>query len=238
VEIVFVILVLLAVVAAFTVSAAAGFGGSLILVPALGMLLGTKSGVALAALLLAANNVVKVGAYRRSLPFAKAGPLVVIMALGAALGARLLVTASERVVTVAVLVAFVTSFVVERFDVSHLRRVSAPLLALGSGATSGFAGTSGPLKGIAIRSLQLDRAHLVGALSLASLAGDASKAVVWTQSGLLTGQSYLLALAVLPLMFAATLGGRELNQFIGERGFRHLFWAVMVGYAGRLILWV
>jgi hypothetical protein len=229
------IAVLTAVVIAFTVSASAGFGGSLILVPALALVLGTKSGTALAALLLAANNVVKVWAYRTTIPWRRAALITVLIALGAALGALLFVAAPERLVTVAVLVSFVLAFVVERFDLSSLRRrFGAPLLALLSGATSGFSGTSGPLKGLAVRSLDLDRRHLVGALSLASLVGDATKTAIWTEAALIPADAYLLALAAVPLMFAATLVGRRLNSRLGERGFTGLFWLVMTGYTVRL----
>ncbi|CAA9282739.1 MAG: hypothetical protein AVDCRST_MAG93-3301, partial [uncultured Chloroflexia bacterium] len=73
-----VIFVLLATSAAFTISAAAGLGGSLILVPALALVLGTKEGVALAALLLALNNVVKVFAYRQTIPLAKSALVIVL----------------------------------------------------------------------------------------------------------------------------------------------------------------
>ncbi len=229
------IAVLTAVVIAFTVSASAGFGGSLILVPALALVLGTKSGTALAALLLAANNVVKVWAYRTTIPWRRAALITVLIALGAALGALLFIAAPERLVTVAVLVSFVLAFVVERFDLSSLRRrFGAPLLALFSGATSGFSGTSGPLKGLAVRSLDLDRRHLVGALSLASLVGDATKTAIWTAAVLIPADAYLLALAAVPLMFAATLVGRRLNSRLGERGFTALFWLVMTGYTVRL----
>ena len=69
-------LTLVAVAASFAVSASAGLGGSLILVPTLALVLGTKEGVAMAALLLAGNNVVKVIAYRRSLPFRSAAVVV------------------------------------------------------------------------------------------------------------------------------------------------------------------
>jgi uncharacterized membrane protein YfcA len=227
--------VLAAVAAAFTVSASAGFGGSLILVPALGLLLGTKSGTALAALLLAANNVVKVWAYRKTIPWRRSGLVVLLVAVGTAVGAVLFVAAPEDTVTIAVVVSFVLAFVTERFRLSWLRRLGAPVLALGSGATSGFSGTSGPLKGLAVRSLELDRLHVVGALSVVSLVGDVTKTVIWTEAQLISAQGYLLALAAVPLMFAATLLGRRLNSGISEPGFSGLFWAVMVGYTGRLI---
>ena len=52
------ILLALAIPASFIVSAAAGLGGSLILVPAMMMAIGTKDGIAVAALLLACNKTI------------------------------------------------------------------------------------------------------------------------------------------------------------------------------------
>jgi uncharacterized membrane protein YfcA len=226
---------LVAAAVSFTVSASAGLGGSLILVPSLALALGTKEGVALSALLLAANNVVKVLAYRESLPYRKALMVVLLLALGAALGARLLVAAPENVVTIVVIASFVLALIAERLDLSRLRRLGAPLLAFGSGATSGFSGTSGPLKGMAIRQLDLDRAHFVGAASLASLVGDVTKTAVFTEAELLSGDSFLLAATALPLMLVATFSGRRINRSIGERGYTFLFWGVMTGYTFRLL---
>jgi uncharacterized membrane protein YfcA len=231
-----IVITLVAVAVSFTVSASAGLGGSLVLVPTLALVLGTKEGVALAALLLAANNVVKVFAYRETLPYRKAQVVIVLVAVGAGLGARLLVAAPERVVTIAVIVSFVLALIAERLDLSRLRKAGGPLLAFGSGATSGFSGTSGPLKGMAIRQLDLDRAHFVGAASLVSLVGDATKTAVFTEAGLLGGASYMIALAAAPLMIIATVTGRRINREIGERGYTRLFWGVMAGYTLRLVL--
>lgn len=226
---------LVAISASFMVSASAGLGGSLILVPTLALILGTKEGVALAALLLAANNVVKALAYRETLPFRKALLVIVLVSAGALTGARLLVSAPEQVVTVAVIVSFGIALIAERFDLSAVRRTGGPLLAIASGATSGFSGTSGPLKGMALRQLNLDRSHFVGAASLVSLAGDATKALVFTEAGLLSGDSLLLLVVAVPLMFLATFSGRRINFAIGERGYTTLFWAVMAGYTLRLV---
>lgn len=226
---------LIAVTVSFTVSASAGLGGSLILVPTLALLLGTKEGVALAALLLAANNVVKVLAYRETLPFRKALLVIVLVSAGALVGARLLVSAPEQVVTIAVILSFVVALIAERFDLSAVRRTGGPLLAIASGATSGFSGTSGPLKGMALRQLNLDRAHFVGAASMVSLAGDATKAAVFTEAGLVDGDSFSLVVLAVPLMFVATFSGRRINFTIGERGYTMLFWAVMAGYTLRLV---
>ncbi len=231
-----VVITLIAVAVSFTVSASAGLGGSLVLVPTLALVLGTKEGVALAALLLAANNVVKMFVYRETMPYRKALVVIALVAVGAGVGARLLVAAPEQVVTTAVIASFVAALVAERLDLTRLRRVGGPVLAFGSGATSGFSGTSGPLKGMAIRQLDLDRAHFVGAASLASLAGDVTKSVVFADANLLGGDSFVLALAAVPLMVVATFSGRRINRGIGELGYTWLFWGVMVGYTARLVL--
>jgi uncharacterized membrane protein YfcA len=230
---------LIGIVAAFGVSAAAGFGGSLVLVPVLALVLGSKEGVALAALLLACNNVAKVAAYRRTLPFRRSLLLAVLVSVGAATGATLFTRASDEVVSLAVVLSFALTFWLDRRSkgsVARLRAVNGPLLAWASGALSGFSGTSGPLKGVAVRSARLDRAHTVGCLSLLSLAGDATKTAVFTEAGLLTGQSYAIAVAAVPLMVVATAVGKRCNQRLGERGYRQLFWGVMLGYTGRLLL--
>jgi uncharacterized membrane protein YfcA len=231
-----VVVTMIAVVLSFMLSASAGLGVSLILVPTLALVLGTKEGVALAALLLAANNVVKVILYRETLPFRKSLMVVVLVALGAGLGARLLVAAPENVVTIAVIVSFVIALIAERLGLSRLRRAGGPVLAFGAGATSGFSGTSGPLKGMAIRQLDHDRAHFVGAASLVSLVGDATKAAVFTEAELLSADSFVIALLAVPLMFFATFTGRRINRSIGERGYTWLFWLVMAGYTVRLLL--
>ena len=230
------IVVLALVYAAFTVSASAGLGGSLLMVPTLALFLGSKEGVALAALLLASNNVMKILAYRETLPFRKTAVIVVLIVIGAAFGAKLLVDAPEWAVTIGIVVMFVASVVAERLQIDRLRTGFAPLLAFVSGASSGFSGTSGPLKGVAIRNLDLDRRHFVGAASLASFAGDATKTAIFADAELLGRTSVLVAVAAVPLMALGTWTGSTINRRAGERTFATLFWTVMAGYTVRLFI--
>lgn len=228
------VLVLALVFASFTVSASAGLGGSLLLVPTLALFLGTKEGVALAALLLASNNVFKIAAYRHTLPFRAALWIIVLIVAGAALGSTLLVNAPVSVVTIAVIAMFCATIAAERFEWRPAQAGFAPLLAFVSGASSGFSGTSGPLKGVAIRNLGLDRRHFVGAASLASLAGDVTKTAVFAEADLLGASSLLMAVAAVPLMALGTWTGSRLNARAGEQTFAVLFWTVMSGYTVRL----
>ncbi|HSH10773.1 MAG TPA: TSUP family transporter [Ilumatobacter sp.] len=230
------VVVLALVYASFVVSASAGLGGSLLLVPTLALLLGSKEGVALAALLLAGNNVMKVIAYRRTLPFRAAAWIAVLVVIGAAIGSTVLVNAPEVAVTVGIVAMFIASMFSERFEARRVRAGLGPVLAFASGASSGFSGTSGPLKGVAIRNLALDRRHFVGAASLVSFAGDATKTAIYSDAGLLGRGSVLTAVAAVPLMAMGTWTGSLLNRRAGERTFAVLFWSVMGGYTVRLFV--
>lgn len=219
----------------FLLSASAGLGGSLILVPALCLVLGTKQGVALAAVLLGLNNLAKVIVFRDSIPIRRVLWVVAATAVGSALGARLMIAAPVAWVNAAVLVIIALTFFLERRAITSAPRTAPSGLAFIAGAASGFSGTSGPLKGAAIRSYQLDRMHFVGAASAVSLAGDTAKAVVYARAMLLDHAALWMVLAALPLMPLAAYAGRRLNRTIGERAFSVLFWTVMGGYVLRLI---
>lgn len=235
-ELVRIVVILAAVAGSFVISASVGLGGSLLMVPTLTLALGAKEGVALSALLLGCNNIVKVVAYRRTIPWRKAARVVVLVSVGAFAGAVAMTRASEGLVTVAVLVMFVLTLALERWRWEPGQVAFAPLLAFASGASSGFSGTSGPLKGVAIRNLRLDRRHFAGAASVASLVGDLTKAAVFADARLLGPDALLLAVLAVPLMILATRTGVALNQRAGERGFAVLFWGVIAGYGARLVL--
>jgi len=232
---VIVVVVLIGACCSFIVSSSVGFGGSLLMVPVLVLAVGAKDGVALAALLLASNNVFKLLAYRATVPWRVATGIAIATVVGAAFGARLLLGVPNVAVVVAVLLMFTMTLAFERSAFEPGQRFAGPWLALVSGATSGFSGTSGPLKGVAIRNLGLDRLHFVGAASLVSFSGDATKVLVFTDGELLGLSEYLLALAVLPLMLLGTGIGRRINRRAGERLFAGMFWTVMVGYSVRLV---
>ncbi len=219
---------------AFTLSASAGLGGSLILVPAMAMMLGPKSGIAMASAMLALNNVGKVIAYRRDIPIGAAGLVILMTIIGSMVGASVIIQAPEHWVGGGVVAMILGTFAIERFAPREIGRSAALPLAFLAGGTSGFSGTSGPLKGIAIRSLRLRREHFVGAASAVSLAGDGAKVLVYADGSLFPPEAETTILAAIPLMIVAVPLGRRINNAVGERGYAALFWAVMAGYSVRL----
>ncbi|MDO6824389.1 sulfite exporter TauE/SafE family protein [Marinobacter sp. 1_MG-2023] len=231
-----IVILTLVIPASFLLSAAAGLGGSLVLVPGLMLAIGTREGIAVAALLLACNNIAKVIVYRNTLPWASSALIVVAVMVGSALGAILMLQMPEVWVRYAVATMLLLTLAGDFFVQGPVRKAWAVFLAFLSGSTSGFSGTSGPLKGVALRSLQLERFYFVGAASLVSMVGDMTKALVFSQSGLISTSHLLLAGALVPVMAGCTLLGRKINRDIGEKWYSILFWTVMGGYLTRLMV--
>ncbi len=223
------------VLVSFALSAAAGMGGSLLLVPAMAAVFGAKLGIATAALLLACNNVGKVYAYRKHVPLKASAALIVLTVTGAFLGASLLVRAPDHWVAIAVVVVIAGSYLFEHVRMNRPGPAASTVLGFAAGATSGFSGTSGPLKGLALRALGLSRRQLVAAASVVSLAGDTTKVVVFAKAGLLTADWAVWSVAAVPLIAVGVWLGRTFNERMGERIYAWLFWGVMGGYSVRLL---
>ncbi len=220
----------------FMLSASAGLGGSLILVPAMAMFFGTKQSIALASLLLGCNNVFKVIAYYRTIPIKAAIGIVLMTILGAGIGAKLLVDAPEHWVNLVVIAIFVFTFFVEFKKLNTVKRGSSLLFAFCAGATSGFSGTSGPLKGVSLRNLNLNRFYFVGAASVVSLAGDTTKAAVFMNESFFKEIPWSILFGTVLIMPFAVFAGRFVNKKIGEQAYNILFWLVITGYTVRLLL--
>ncbi len=231
-------LVLLATFTALFVSSIAGYGGSLVLLPALAAILGPKEGIALAALLLAWNNVFKVIAYRKTLAIKEGWPLLVVTAVGVFIGAGLMVQAPEQLVLWSIVVVTVSVLAIELFAGERIRRAqkaSAVPMMGASAVLSGFSGSSGPLKGISIRSLALPRLQHVGLASCVSLVGDALKVELFAQAGILPDIKWSVLAVAAPMMPVAAWVGKKFNERMEEATFRWVFWTVVGAYTLRMI---
>lgn len=230
-------LVLLATFTALFVSSIAGYGGSLVLVPALGALLGPREGIALAALLLAWNNVFKVIVYRRTLALRAGWYLILAAAVGVWIGAHTMLSLPDRAVIWIIVTVTVASLVVELVGAERwmqVRHRAALPAMLASSFQSGVSGTSGPLKGVSIRALSLPRLEHVGLASMVSLVADALKVEVFASAGLFDDVAWTTLLAALPVMPVAAWVGRAVNLRFDESAFRWVFWTVVGGYTLRM----
>ncbi len=236
------VLILVATFAALVVSSTAGYGGSLILVPALAATLGPKSGIAYSALVLGWNNVFKVLAYRSTLALRQGWPLLAVTAVGVSFGASLLVAAPDRVVVWCVIAGTLAALAVELRGNERLltvrRWMATPTMAA-SAVLSGVSGSSGPLKGVSVRSLGLPRLEHVGLASMVSLVADALKVGLFQADGLFDDIDMTTLVIALPLMPIGAWLGRMINGRIDERLFRGIFWTVVGCYTLRMAnLWL
>ena len=182
---------------------------------------------------LTGNNVVNVVAYRKTLPIARSAQVAMLTAVGAAIGIGWLVGPRradrgdrDRGVRRRARCG--------RTNLTRAVRVGAPVLALGSGSTSGFSGTSDPLNGTAIRALRLD--YFVGARCTGVHGRRRDESRVFTDVELLDTSAYWLMAAALPIILVATFAGRSFNRSVGESGDTKLFWTVMGGRTCRLVV--
>lgn len=134
----------------------------------------------------------------------------------------------------------VGSFLFEVFaddQALSIRRHAALPSMVASSVLSGVSGSSGPLKGIAIRSLNLPRLEHVGAAASVSLVADALKVELLRSQGLFDGLNTATLLIALPVMPLGALLGRGFSRRATDRTFQAIFWAVVGGYALRLFGW-
>jgi uncharacterized membrane protein YfcA len=235
------ILLLGGISSALFLSSVAGFGGSLILTPLLVLTLGAKQGIALSALILATHNGIKLIAYRSFLPIKASMVITGATLAGVFIGSVLLVAMPDKVAIFLLIFFSVTTLL---FEVSHQfnsrtfnqnTKALSPWIAFLSGIASGSSGTSGPLKGLAVKNLQLDCLEHVGAASIVSFAGDVLKAGVFSSAGLLNSDSLTTLAFVTPLMPICAFAGLAFNKRFGDKAFAAIFWVLIGGYILRTI---
>jgi len=230
--------ILVVVLSACLVSSIAGYGGSLVLVPALAAVMEPKVGIAFAALILGWNNVFKVVAYRRTLALREGWPLLIVTLAGVFVGTRLLIVAPDNLVIGLIIGVTASALLIDVVAGERVRRAqrhaAAPTMAAAS-LLSGVSGSSGPLKGVAVRSLQLPRLEHVGLASAISLVGDALKVELFHEAGLLADVNMTVLAVALPMMPLGAWLGRTINERIDEQAFRWVFWTVVGGYTLRMV---
>ena len=219
---------------AMTLSATVGFGGSLLLVPVMLLFFPPVAAIAIAALGLGINSVGKFAIYRKDIPWKQSLPLALIASLVGAASTLLLLSIPPEMAITAIVGVLILSVIGEFIPLPEpASRIGAYLGIAIASIASGISGTSGPTKGLALRSLQLPKEKMVAASTLVSMFGDLSKVVVFFSSGLY--QDYpgvVLVLCFISPLACAT--GFFVNRKATEKGFRVLFWAVVLGYAARL----
>ncbi|MEJ7737900.1 MAG: sulfite exporter TauE/SafE family protein [Chitinophagaceae bacterium] len=230
------VIVAILIFVSFLVSASCGMGGSLILIPALTLLFGIKESIIISSILLGLNNLVKVIFFRQYIRFRPILWIMLFIFAGAGIGAVLLLSINEKVVAVILLVHVIFSFFFQRNQHYEIRKKISWLIAFTAGLFSGIAGTSGPLKGIALKCNVFEKLELVAAASIISLVSDSTKSIIYLtrySPEKFPTEILLFSIIVMPI---ATGLGKKLNQRLSQTAYDALFYCVLSGYVVRLFL--
>lgn len=214
----------LAALAASTVAAVAGFGGSAILLPLLIPAFGARDAVLIMTIVQLVGNGSRVLFNRRELVF----PVVGWFSLGAvpfAIVGGLAFAAAPLSTLTRLLGVFLVGMVVWRhLPTSALRRRPMPIQSFAAvGAVSSFIsaviGTVGPLVVPFFLAYGLMKGAYIGTEALSSVITQAVKLGTYTGAAAMTLTALVVGLALAPLMIVGTFIGKRLLHRVSDRVF-------------------
>lgn len=230
-------LVYILIFLSFLISASAGMGGSLLLIPTLSYFIGVRDGIIISSILLGLNNCIKIFVFRKYIRLKNIVYLLIFMLTGAVAGSLLMMKIAEDILAVILFINIIFAFFIEKNAKSVVRKKISWLYSGLSGFFSGISGTSGPLKGMAIKCLELNKLQIVATASVLSFATDSAKAIIYVGNyNPLAGNSFNLLLISICMMPIATILGKRINHKISDVAYDVLFFSILSGYAVRLIL--
>jgi uncharacterized membrane protein YfcA len=208
-----------------------GFGGALVLVPALSLALGPKAAVAVAGLVGLPSAIQLMPEAVRYGDRALVLPAALTIAIGAPLGLLILISAHPQLMTAFIGLVVVLMALATHFGISPRLAKPAwvPLLAGGiAGILQGAAGIGGPpvvavamARGGAPRQ---QRANVLGLMAAIALIGAFSQ---WW-FGLFTRDAVVAALVLAPLYLGASWAGSRFFSAGGQRHFRSAALALLI----------
>lgn len=230
-------LVYLLIFLSFLISASAGMGGSLLLIPTLSYFIGVRDGIIISSVLLGLNNCFKIIVFFKYIQIRKIVYLMFFMLIGAIPGSMLMMKMDENILAVILFINIIFAFIIEKNAATGVRKKISWVYSWLSGFCSGISGTSGPLKGMAIKCFDFNKLQIVAAASVLSFATDSTKAVIYLSNyNPVTGTSFDLLLVSICMMPVATVLGKRINQKISNVAYDVLFFSILSGYVVRLVL--
>lgn len=225
---------------AFFVRALSGFGSALISIPLLSLVFDLKLIVPLEAILEVAISLLLLRAVYQHIDRRTLVPMIIGVALGSVVGVYGLTTVEtpllKRLFGVAI-IGYALYLVLNRRPVTYQpTNVGWGFVAgLGGGIIGGTVGTSGPPYVMYLSYRLRDKRVLHATLTALFGVDGLWRIGLFTASGLLTTESWLRVLAVLPALVLGTWLGHRAHLNISQARFMQLVAAVL-GIAGLLLI--
>jgi uncharacterized membrane protein YfcA len=229
----------LVMIAAGLLRGFAGFGGTMVIVPGLSLLIPTPQAVAIAILLNCAVTVQLMPGIRQHADWRRIAPMGLAAVLTPPLGA-LILTAVDAEVMRRVVALVVLAFTVVLMRGWRLKGRPGPAMAMGVGAVSGVitgaAGVGGPPIVLAVfagdQSALEKRADMIGVFGVMLLA----TAITFVVTGVVRVDTVWWTIALAPVFFLATWVGQRLFYRAGEALFHRIAFGVLLVVAGAALV--
>ncbi|MFC3996222.1 sulfite exporter TauE/SafE family protein [Nocardiopsis sediminis] len=227
-----------AAVALAPLSAVAGFGGGILLLPVFAALFGVRTAIPVLTLTQLGTGAGRIWLNRSRLEW----PLIAWFALGGIPGAALggVLFAHAPLATLQRLLgAFLICVVVRRHIRPHPRAPRLPVFA-GVGAVAGLGSTLlesiGPLTAPFLLAYGLTRGAYIGTEAAAGLTLNLTKIAVYDAGDILTPRVLLFGAALTPAILTGVWAGKKIVGCIGDRTFVAIVEAGLV-VAGIVFIW-
>lgn len=235
------LLVSLIIGVCFAVHVAVGFGGGLLALPILSLLIGVKNSITLI-LIFQTLTGLQIFWLHRQVPFAKLRLFIPGAALGVMVGVYFLSRLPERplemLVGIYLLLYVIADFFEKRlskFMPDHLAPVFVPMISFGGGLISGAIGTGGPVFVSYLKKQGFTKESLRSTIIFMLLVNNLIRIAATAQFALFTPEVLKYALWALPLFAAGAYGGYKLMKKLDEKQF-HLFINILLLISGLALL--
>lgn len=215
-----------------------GFGSSTFFVP-IGILVESfKLILVLSAILHCFGNLFKIIIFRKDFKwpvfFQLAAPSVIFTAIGAFLTTKFSSDLMIRCLGLFLMFFALLTFVFKK-QISLMPRWISIFLSAISGFSTGFVGTGGAIRGLAMTALQLPKNSFVAISSAIDIGGDALRAIVYLQNGFMDwGQWFYIPLLAIAA-FAGARVGKKILSHINQNQFEKIV-AVFIFLSGLMML--
>lgn len=221
------------------VSAVAGVGVGLVLLPVLVLYLGVKSAIPILAIALLAASSSRVTVYRRDVVWPAVGWTVLGAVPAGTVGAWLFTVAPAPLIT-----RFIGGMLLGILVLRHLHLRPVPIrravwflpVGAGFGLLSGFASGVGPVLAPFYLAYGLRKGAYVGTIGCVAMAMQVTKLTVFGTSDLLTPRVLGYGLFLVPLTVLGTVLGKRIMLRISERTFVFVIEGVMLFGGAALLL--
>lgn len=215
-----------------------GFGSSTFFVPAALLFEPAQFVLAITGLLHCFGNLSKIALFHRHFDWRLFFTLAIPSVLCTALGALLVVhlgTGKLRPALGLFLAVYGVYSLLGPKRVSRFPRWAVAALSAISGLATGFIGTGGAIRGIALHALQMPKASFVMMSASVDLGGDVLRTAIYLRNGFMSWDQWFY----LPLLAIAAFGGAKLGKALLHRMDQQVFERIVAGFillSGTLML--